>query len=221
MFHQQVKNHIHIPTDDARLPIEITIVGKFPAGAGKTFVDTAFIKQTLHNNYIEEYCEQSALIGETNFAKDDPTAMYTFGADTREVLFHRHTGHRVITAITGSKGCILRFSLSTPEEAIQCPQHFIDKMYAVNIVADCMFALRFNGTIYHQFSPADISEQAFFGITVHTNEAYGLSGELLTKVLNNEGSIALLTEPAPKKVMQLLQQPGIYRAVPTINLDFV
>ncbi|OAI50043.1 hypothetical protein AYO45_00240 [Gammaproteobacteria bacterium SCGC AG-212-F23] len=220
-MNNSVKNHVHIPTFDERLPIEITIVGKFPKGTGKTFVDAAFIKQATHSNYVEEYCEQSALIGKTNFAKDDPTAIYTFGVDHRDVLFHRHVGHRVIIGITGSKGSIIRFSLATPEEVKQRPQHFIDKMYTVNIAADCMFALRFNGTIYHQFGPADSSEQGFFAVTVHTNEAYGLDGKLLTKVLNNEGTIPLLTEPAPTEVMKLLQQPGVYHAVPTINLDFV
>jgi hypothetical protein len=219
MSRPAITNQIHIPTHDARLPVDITIVGKFPLCAGKSFVGSAFIQQARHPHYVDEYCEQSALIGETNFAHVDPTAIYTFGVDTRDILFHRHAGHRVIIGITGEKGCVLRFSLATPAEAEHSPQHFIDKMHAVMIAENCMFALRFNGMIYHQFCPVDVSEQAFFAVSVHTNEAQGLCGDVLQKVLNDEGSIPLLTEPAPENVMQLLQQPGVYQNVPVTYLD--
>ena len=216
-----MKNHLSIPTYGSYLPVEITIVGKLPCGSGKSFLDAAFIQQAKHENYVEEYCEQSALIGKTDFAKNEPAAVYTFGVDTRDILFHRHDGPRVIIGLVGASGCILRFSLATPDEARLSPHLFIDKMHIVNIQADCMFVLRFNGTIYHQFGPQNPDEQAFFAVSVHTDEAYGLSGELLKTVLNNQGSIPLLTEPAPKQVMELLQQPAIYSNAIVTNLDFI
>ena len=67
--------------------------------------------------------------------------------------------------------------------------------------------LRFSGTVYHQFCPEDYSENAFFAVSVHTNEAEGLSGELLDMVLANQSSIPLLTEPACERVMKLLHDP--------------
>ena len=67
-----------------------------------------------------------------------------------------------------------------------------------------MFVLRFNGGIYHQFAPVDPAEDAYFAVSVHSNEAAGLSGELLNKVLSKEGSIPLLTEPASDAVLNLL-----------------
>ncbi len=213
------KNHVRIKAGHGRLPIEISILGKFPKGAGKLFLESAFNLQEKHAEFIDEFNEPSALIGKTNFAHDDPTAIYTFGVDTRDLVFHRHVGHRVITGVTGECGCILKFSLCSPEEAEQSPKSFLEKMYVVKIPADRMFTLRFDGTVYHQFSPVKYSEKAFFALSVHTNEAKGLSGELLEQVLNNKGSIPLLTEPACNAVMTLLSQPDAYRFAKVIELE--
>ena len=84
-----------------------------------------------------------------------------------------------------------------------------------------MFVLRFNGTIYHQFSPVNYLEKAYFAVSVHPNEANGLSGELLNKVYANEGTIPLLTEPAPESVMQLLRHPDAYQSATIVDLDFI
>ena len=229
-FNSKIENHVSIPSGHNRLPIEITIVGKFSADSAKAFVDVAFSQQAMHQTYIEEYNESSALIGKPTFPKKeaslndssiDPTAVYTFGIDTRELVFHRHAGHRAIIGIAGAMGCILRFSLCTPEEAAISPLTFLQKMYVINIPSGRMFSLRFNGTIYHQFSPIDSSEKAFFAVSVHTNEAGGLSGSLLEKVLAGEGSIPLLTEPAPENVLQLLNHPDAYAFATVIDMDCV
>lgn len=221
--HKTIKayDHLSIPVSNGMLPIELTISGKFPAGAGKYYIEHASRKQRMHPEYVDEYNETSALIGKTNFERNDPTAVYTFSVDTRDLVFHRHAGHRVITGITGNAGTVLKFSHCSPEEAEQSPQEFINKMIVVNIPGDRVFTLRFNGMIYHQFCPMDRSEHAFFAISVHTDEAGGLPpGEILNIVHANKGSIPLLTEPASDQVMELLAQPGIEKCYPTIDLDF-
>lgn len=218
-----LRNHVSIPAGHNRLPIEITIIGKFPAEAAKQFVDLAFQQQAIHPAYVEEFNETSALIGKPTFSNgplaDDPTAVYTFGVDTRDLVFHRHEGHRAIIGISGKAGCFLRFSLCTPEEAEKSPLSFLEKTYVVRILGGRMFSLRFNGTIYHQFSPMDPSEKAFFAASVHTNEPVGLSGALLEKVLIGEGSIPLLTQPASEAVINLLNGPDPYKHATFIDVD--
>jgi hypothetical protein len=213
------QHHVSIEADHGRLPIEISIIGKFPRGAGKFFVESATAQQALHPEFVDEFNETSALIGKTNFAANDPTAIYSFGVDTRDLVFHRHAGHRVITGVTGEHGSILKFSTCTPEEAQQSPMTFLEKMVVIHIPADRMFTLRFNGTIYHQFCPVNYNEKAFLAVSAHTNEAGGLSGELLEKILENKGSIPLLTEPAPDSVMTLLSQENAYELAKNFYLD--
>lgn len=210
---------VSIPTEHNDLPIEITVVAKLPPGAGHTLVKSGLGEQKKHDEYLDEYNEPSARIGRTNFKQDDPTGIYTFGVDRRDLVFHRHAGHRVITGITGSKGCVLKFSLSTAEEAAATPAKFLEKLYIVRIAADRIFVLRFSGTIYHQFCPADVSEDGFFAVSVHTNEAGGLEGDLLKEVLADKGNIPLLTEPAPDGVMKLLAEPDALRHAVEISLD--
>jgi hypothetical protein len=214
------RSHVNICTGEGNaLPIEITITGKFPQGAGKFFVDHALEKQTSHPEYLDEFNEPSAIIGKTNFEKNDPTAVYTFGVDKRDLVFHRHAGHRCITGISGGQGCLLKFSLCTPEEAEKNPELFLDRMYIVHIPGDRQFMLRFSGTVYHQFCPVDYEENGFFAVSVHTNEAGGLSGELLDMVLANQSSIPLLTEPACDEVMKLLHAPEALQHALNISLD--
>ena len=213
------RSHVSIYTGADTQPIEVTVTAKLLRGAGRALVQSGFDQQEQHPEFLDEYNEPSTVIGKTGFENGDPTAVYTFGVDKRDLVFHRHAGHRVITGITGGRGCVLKFSLSTPEEAARTPEKFIEKLYMVHLPGDRMFVLRFSGTIYHQFCPADPRENAFFAVSVHTNEAAGLTGQLLEKVLANQSSIPLLTEPAPDNVLNLLEDPAaLYRAV-IVSLD--
>jgi hypothetical protein len=211
---------VSIPTGPETLPIEVTVTAKLPNGAGAFLVANALNQQEKHSEFVDEYNEPSALIGKTSFGKGDPTAIYTFGVDTRDLLFHRHAGHRAITGITGGKGCELKFSLCGPKEAAEDPEKFLEDLYIVRIPGDRLFVLRFSGTIYHQFCPADRSENGFFAVSVHTNEAGGLKpGEVLNKVLDDRGNIPLLTEPAPSRAMELMERPGALDRAHIIVLD--
>lgn len=53
---------------------------------------------------------------------------------------------------------------------------------------------------------------------MHTNEAGGLKGELLEKVLTNENSIPLLTEPAPPSILQMIAAGSFYKFATTIDM---
>ncbi|MBY0358766.1 MAG: hypothetical protein K2W82_12250 [Candidatus Obscuribacterales bacterium] len=200
------RSSISIDTGADSLPIEIKVVSKLPPGAGKVIVESALKQQREHPEFIDEFNEPSAIIAKTNFAKGDPTAVYTFGVDTREHVFHRHEGHRIITAITGAGGCLLKFSVCTAEQATWMPEKFLDNLHIIRIPADRLFVLRFSGTVYHQFCPDNGYDCGFFAVSVHTNEAENLSGDLLQTVLSNEGNIPLLTEPAPRRTLQLLRE---------------
>jgi len=212
-------SHVQIDTSPSPLPIEVTITGKLPPGAGSYFVASALEQQAKSPEYIDEYNEPSALIGKTKFEHSDPTAVYSFAVDKRDLTFHRHQGHRIITGITGGKGCLLKFSLCSPKEALEHPEKFLEKLYIVRIPGDRQFVLRFSGTVYHQCWPADPEENAFFAISTHTNEAWGLTGELLDIVLANKGNIALLTEPAPPAALHLAENKEALAKAVFVDLD--
>jgi hypothetical protein len=210
---QPQNNHLSLYTGEHSLPIEITVIGQLPKGTGKQYITSALKQQSEHPTYIDEYNEPSALIGAPDFTKADPTALYSFAVDKRDLIFHRHAGHRIITAVTGEKGCVLKFSTWSSEDGLAKDEDFIKNMYIVEIPGDRIFTLRFDGNIYHQFSPKDYSENAFFATSVHTNEIGGLSGKFLQSVLAGKGNIPLLTLPIPKNIFQLLQKENALKNV--------
>jgi hypothetical protein len=108
--------------------------------------------------------------------------------------------------LSGAGGANLKFSAASPEEVAVDPQVFVEKMFVIEIPSDSLFILRFSGTVYHQFGPRESGKDAFFAISVHTNEAGGLpEGELLELVKAGSGSIPLLTEPVSDSVASLLE----------------
>lgn len=212
-------SQLRIDTSPSPLPIEVTITGKLPEGAGRFFVDNALKNQAKHPTFIDEYNEPSAVIGRTTFEHSDPTSVYTFAVDKRDLVFHRHEGHRIITGITGGKGCCLRFSLCSADDARSHPEKFLESLYIVQIPGDRQFVLRFQGSVYHQFCPADYSENGFFAVSVHSNESWGLTGEVLKQVLANDANIALLTDPAPPAALRLTENKDALNKAVLINLD--
>jgi len=204
------------------LPVEVQIVGTLPKGVGSMMYDLVTKKQAEHPEYILEFNEGSAKIMNTNFDLEDATAVYTFSVDKEDLVFHRHEGHRCITAMSGSGGALMKFSTVDHIEAKANPQAFVDKMFIVEIPADSIFVLRFNGMVYHQFGPRDPTIPAFWAVSVHTNEKGGyLAPHLLEKVLNGEGNIPLLTEPIPEGVDALLKEPNVLDQVTRYTLPSV
>ncbi len=198
--------NLEIDCGDNRLPVEIFVVAKLPSGVGKEIVCDGLERQRKHKNFLEEYNEPSAKIANTDWEKGDLTTVYTFGVE-KDLVFHRHAGHRVITAVTGEFGAVLKFSSANPDEIKRNAQIFIEKMTIVELPPDTIFVLRFHGEVYHQFCPKNKNSQGFFAVSVHTNELGGLDDEiLLQKVIQGHASIPLLTECIPKEVESLFYQ---------------
>ena len=209
---------IHSP--HGGVPVEVTLIAQLGHGVGDQMHAGASALQRAHPNFVDALDEPSTKLGGTDFAKGDATSLYTFSVGTKGHPFHRHAGHRVFTAISGSGGAQLRFSTATSTELAEDPAHFVRGLHHVNIPPDCLFTVRFDGATWHQFAPLDAAHPSLFAISCHTNELGGeLSDALRQQVLAGEASIPALTEILPDAVLQwLAAHPPAREDVPTIAL---
>ncbi|MFC4763665.1 DUF2867 domain-containing protein [Dyella koreensis] len=204
------------------IPVEVTLIAQLGHGVGDQMYASACARQRAHPAFIDALHEPSTQLGGTDFAKGDATALYTFSVGPHGHPFHRHAGHRVFTAVSGSSGAQLRFSTATPDELADDPAQFVRALHHVNIPPDCLFTVRFNGKTWHQFVPCDPTGRhpALFALSCHTNE---LGGELAEatrqQVLAGEASIPLLTELLPEHVVAWLAKAAPRPSdVPTVSL---
>ena len=214
---------VALPGRPGGVPIEVSLVARLGYGSGtKLFHDVA-ARQSRHGRFVDALDEPSAKLGGTDFACGDATALYSFGVGSGGHPFHRHAGHRVFTALSGSSGAQLRFSTATPEEIARDPASFVRALRHVDVPPDCLFTVRFSGETWHQFAPrqAGAGHPAFFALSTHTNELGGaLSGELRERVLAGQGDIPSLTELLPQAVLDLLaSSPMAPGRVPTTALS--
>ncbi|MGO4701651.1 DUF2867 domain-containing protein [Dyella sp. 2RAB6] len=202
------------------LPVEVTLIAQLGHGVGDQMHAGASALQRAHPAFVDELDEPSTKLGGTDFAKGDATALYTFAVGTKGHPFHRHAGHRVFTAISGSGGAQLRFSTATTAELAADPAHFARELHHINLPPDCLFTVRFDGATWHQFAPLDAAHPSLFAISCHTNELGGeLSEDLRRQVLAGHASIPSLTETLPDNVAQwLAANPPSAEDVPTIAL---
>lgn len=202
------------------LPVEVTLIAQLGHGVGDQMHAGASALQRAHPAFVDELDEPSTRLGGTDFAKGDATALYTFAVGTKGHPFHRHAGHRVFTAVSGSGGAQLRFSTATSAELAEDPAHFARTLHHIDIPPDCMFTVRFNGATWHQFAPLDAAHPALFAISCHTNELDGeLSEAARQQVLAGTASIPSLTETLPDAVMHwLAANPPAAEDIPTIAL---
>lgn len=219
----------YLPSESDGLGVEVCLIAQIGHGAGNHLFASVAARQRQHAAFVDALDEPSAKLGGTDFSKGDATALYSFGVGPQGHPFHRHAGHRVFTAVSGSGGAQLRFSSVSDQQLAADPQHFIDALRFVNIPPDCLFTVRFGGDTWHQFSPlSPLSRQShhshhpvFFAISCHTNEMGGtLSDALKDRVLANEAGIATLTELLPAAVQALLHAPDFQpESVPTTTLS--
>jgi hypothetical protein len=207
---------VSLSAGPGRVPIEVSLVSRLGHGAGDKLFFEAAARQVRHHRFVDELDEPSAKLGNTDFPAGDATALYTFGVGHRGHPFHRHAGHRVFTAVSGSGGAQLRFSNATPADIDRDPQSFVRALHYVNVPPDCLFTVRFSGTTWHQFAPLTPGQKhpAFFALSTHTNELGGnLSDATRQRVLSGEGDIPSLTELLPQSVARLLVEsqppPGV------------
>ncbi len=218
---------VRIPSQSGGLPVEVSLIAQLGHGAGNHLFASVASRQRQHGAFIDELDEPSAKLNATDFARGDATALYSFIVGPKGHPFHRHAGHRIFTAVSGSGGAQLRFSSASQEQIAQDPRNFLRALRFVNIPPDCMFTVRFGGETWHQFYPLSKNSlhPVFFALSCHTDELGGnLPEELKKKVLANDADIPSLTEVLPAEVMALMQSKDFSAdSVPTtmLSLDAV
>ena len=167
---------VHIPNKTGGLPIEVSLIAQLGHGAGNHLFSHVASRQKGHKNFIDELDEPSVKLGGTNFDLGDTTSLYSFVVGPKGHPFHRHTGRRIFTAVSGSGGAQLRFSTATTEDIKQSPYKFIEALHFINIPPDCLFTVRFGGETWHQFWPLSTNSlhPVFFALSCHTDELGGI-----------------------------------------------
>ena len=196
-----------LPVGPGRVPVEVSLVARLGHGAGDKLFFEAQVRQGRHGRFVDELDEPSAKLGCTDFKAGDATALYSFGVGPGGHPFHRHAGHRVFTAVSGSGGAQLRFSSATTAQLEADPASFVRAMHHVNVPPDCLFTVRFSGETWHQFAPLRprSSHPTLFALSTHTDELGGeLSDAARQRVLRDEADIASLTELLPDNVLRWL-----------------
>jgi hypothetical protein len=211
-----------IDSQSGGLAVEVSLIAQLMHDSGNHLFASVSARQQAHQEFIDELDEPSAKLGGTDFEKGDPTSLYSFVVGPKGHPFHRHAGHRVFTAVSGSGGAQLRFSSASMAQIEEDPHNFIRALQFINIPPDCMFTVRFGGETWHQFAP--LTENAihpvFFALSCHTNELGGeLPQELREKVIANEATIPSLTTLLPQKVLDLLAQSLHQTRVSTVDLS--
>lgn len=213
---------VRLPSRSGGLPVEVCLLAQLGIGAGDRLFADACRHQRSHPRYIDALDEPSAKLLGINLAQDDATSVYTFAVDRQGHPFHRHAGHRVFTAISGSGGAQLRFSTASSAQIERDPSAFFDALHHIDIPADSLFTVRFGGETWHQFAPPrrDRRHPVFFAISCHTDELGGIHDPAQrAAIARDEASIPDLTELLPASVQALLAHTPIEaRAVPTTTL---
>ena len=214
---------VRLPAGEGRVPVEVTLVARLGPGAGDKLFFDALARQGRHERFVDEIDEPSAKLGATDFESGDATALYSFGVGPAGHPFHRHAGHRVFTAVSGSGGAQLRFSGASSDELARDPGSFLRAMRHVNVPADCLFTVRFSGETWHQFAPLHprAGHPALFALSTHTNELGGdLAEATRDRVLRDEADIPSLTELLPGEIVRWLAAEPIRPGdVPTTELS--
>lgn len=213
---------VAIPAGPGRVPVEVSLVARLGHGEGDKLYYEAQARQHRHGRFIDALDEPSAKLGATDFKTGDATALYSFGVGRGGHPFHRHAGHRVFTAVSGSGGAQLRFSSATLADLERDPANFVRAMHHVNVPPDCLFTVRFAGETWHQFAPLHprSAHPALFALSTHTNELGGdLSDLARRRVLSDEGDIPSLTELLPDGVVRWLAAAPSVPRVPTTGLS--
>jgi Protein of unknown function (DUF2867) len=210
-----------LPSFSGGLPVEVVLVAQIGIGAGTALIGHTAALQRGHDTFVDALNEPSARIGGADFARGDATSLYSFVVGAEGHPFHRHAGHRIFTAISGSGGALLRFSTASDAQIDRDPQAFLDALRHVEIPPDCLFTVRFGGGTWHQFLPRDsrAGHPTLFALSCHTNELGGeLDARQRERVLANAADIPTLTELLPAPVAALLAKSDPMN-VPTTTLS--
>lgn len=212
---------VRIPSHGGGLPVEVSLISQMGIGAGDALIAGAMARQRGHGGYVDALEEPSARLGGMDLGLGDATSLYSFAVGAGGHPFHRHAGHRVFTAVSGSAGAQLRFSTASPAQIAADANHFVRALQHVNIPPDSLFVVRFGGETWHQFAPLHgrTGHPALFALSCHTDELGGqLTQDVRARVAANEADIPTLTEVLPVELRDLLARLDPAR-VPTIALS--
>ena len=142
-----------IDSGTGALAVEVSLIAQLMHGSGNHLFASVSARQKQHQEFVDELDEPSTKLGGTDFDKGDPTSLYSFVVGPKGHPFHRHAGHRVLTAVSGSGGAQLRFSSACMAQIEEDPHNFIRALQFINIPPDCMLTVRFGDETWHQFAP--------------------------------------------------------------------
>jgi hypothetical protein len=212
-----------IESHGAGLPIEVTLIAQLGHGAGDRLCRQAEARQRGHGRFSDALDEPAAMLAATDLGRGETTALHSFAVGPQGHPFHRHAGHRVFTAVSGSGGAQLRFSTAPDALLVRSPHAFVDALHYVDIPPDCLFTVRFGGGTWHQFAPLrpGASHPTLFALSCHTNEFGGLvDPDLVERVGEGRANIHDLTELLPQAVCDHLRvHPVRHEDVPTLSLS--
>jgi hypothetical protein len=212
---------VSIPSRSGGLPVEVSLISQLGIGAGDAMIAGALARQQGHDAFVDELEEPSARLGGMHLDRGDATSLYSFAVGAGGHPFHRHVGHRVFTAISGSAGVQLRFSTASAEQLQADPGEFVRSLQQVDIPPDSLFTVRFGGETWHQFVPLHRKSPhpALFALSCHTNELGGdLPPGLRQQVAANAADIPSLTEVLPPALLALLARTDS-RSLSTVALS--
>lgn len=212
---------LSLASQSGGLPVEVSLIAQLGVGGGDALVRSAGERQRGHVAFVDALDEPSVRIGAMDLDHGDASSLYTFTVGAAGHPFHRHAGHRVFTAVSGSGGTLLRFSTASDAQLAEQPRAFVRALRHVRIPPDCLFTVRFGGGTWHQFLPlrGEGRHPALFALSCHTNELGGeLDETLRQQVAANAADIPSLTQTLPAEVLALLGNLAP-DAVPTFALS--
>jgi hypothetical protein len=205
------------------LPVEVTLIAQLGHGAGDRLCRDAEARQRGHGSFADALDEPAATLAAADIRSGENTALHSFAVGAHGHPFHRHAGHRIFTAVSGSGGAQLRFSTASDASLLESPRAFVDALNYVDIPPDCLFTVRFGGGTWHQFAPSlpDSSHPTLFALSCHTNELGGIDDPALREqVGEGNANIHDLTELLPRPVLDYLQAHPLRHAdTPTLALS--
>src|SRR5262245_1492847 len=212
-----------LPSRTGGLPVEVTLIAQLGHGAGDRICRESAARQRAHARFTDALDEPAAMLATTNIGSGETTALHSFARGPQGHPFHRHAGHRVFTAVSGSGGAQLRFCTASDAQMRSSPSAFVDALHYVDIPPDCMFTVRFGGGTWHQFAPLRpaCSHPTLFALSCHTNELGGIGDPALrARIDSGNASIHDLTELLPQTVLEYLDRhPVDHEQVPTLTMS--
>ena len=137
---------VRLPSSNGGRPVEVCLVAQLSPGSGDHLFARASGCQQHHETFVDALDEPSAKLFGVDFDRGERTAVYSFAVDAPGHPFHRHAGHRVFTAISGSGGAQLRFCTIDDDILERDPRAFLDSLQVVDVPPDSLFTVDLSAT---------------------------------------------------------------------------